>query len=82
MNINENLKLGKMIKKHTMHKQISATNHHQITIVACFISSVIQFDNSVHPVVSLNYLICMFINIYENLKNEGENHQLNYYPRG
>ena len=54
-----------------MHKQISATNHHQITIVACFISSVIQFDNSVHPVVSLNYLICMFMNIYENLKKLG-----------
>ena len=52
-----------------MHKQISATNHHQITIVACFISSVIQFDNSVHPVVlNKTDLICMFINIYENFK--------------
>ena len=71
------------MKKKTMHKQISATNHHQIAIVACFISSVIQFDNSVHPVV-LNkaYLICMFMNIYDYLKNEGENHQINYYPRG
>ena len=56
-----------------MHKQISATNHHQITIVACFISSVIQFDNSVHPVVLNNtYFIRMFMNINENLKNEGK----------
>ena len=24
-----------------------------------------------------NYLICIFMNINKNLKNEGENHQLN-----
>ena len=66
-----------------MHKQVSATNHHQITIVACFISSVIQFDNSLHPVVpNKTYLICMFMNVSENLKNEREKHQINYYPRG
>ena len=54
-----------------MHTQISATNHHQITIAACFISSVIQFDNSAHPVVlNKTYLICMFLNIYVNLNEK------------
>ena len=43
MNINENLKnMG--YHKNTINKLISAPNHHQSTIVACFIASEIQFD--------------------------------------
>ena len=37
MNINENLKnKGNYNKKHTINKQISAHNHHQTTVLACF----------------------------------------------
>ena len=36
-----------------------------------FISSVIQFDKILHPVVLYeNYLICIFMNINENFSNE------------
>ena len=32
----------------------------------------VQFDKSIHTVVLYdNYLICMFMNIHENLKREG-----------
>ena len=35
--------------------------------------SVIQYYKSFYPVVLYeNYLICIFINIYENLKNVGK----------
>ena len=45
---------------------IFSTKHHQTTIVASFISSVIQFDKFFHPVVLYeNYLICIFMNIKE-----------------
>ena len=36
-------KFGKIIKI-AINKHISDPNYHQTTIVACFISSVIQFD--------------------------------------
>ena len=51
---------------------ITAQKHHQTTIVASFISSVIQFDKFFHPVVLDEIIfICIFMNINENLKNEG-----------
>ena len=43
-----------------------------------FISSVIHFDESLHPVVLyVNYIICIFMNNNENLKHQGENHWIN-----
>ena len=71
MNINKNFKnKGKIIKKNTHH---NASNHHQTTIVACFKSSVIQFDNVFHLMVLYeNYLICIFMNINEYLKRRAK----------
>ena len=61
-NINEILKHEEKLIKNIINKQILAPNHHQIAIVASFISSVIQFDKSFHPVVLYeNILICIFI---------------------
>ena len=41
-----------------------------------------QFDKSIHPVVQYEYyLICIFMNIHENLKNEGKSRK-NYKSRG
>ena len=55
--------------KNNKNEHISAQKHHQTTIVASFISSVIQFDKFFHPVVLYeNYLICIFMNINETLK--------------
>ena len=55
--------------KNNINEHISAQKHHQTTIVAIFIYSVIQFDNFFHPVVLYeNYLICIFMNINEILK--------------
>ena len=70
MSINENLKNK---GENKINKLISALNHHQTTIVACFIASKIQFDKSFHLMVLYeNDLICIFMNINENLKNEGK----------
>ena len=76
MNTNENFKNeGKILKN--INKLISATNHHQTNIVEYFISSVIQFVKSIHPMALYeNYLICIFMNINENLKNEGKTIEL------
>ena len=42
----------------------------------------LQFDKSIHPVVIYEYyLICIFMKIRENLKNEGKSHK-NYKPYG
>ena len=42
----------------------------------------VQFDKSFHPVVLYEYyLICIFMIIYENLKNEGKSRK-NYTPKG
>ena len=42
----------------------------------------IQFDKSIHPVVLYEYyLICMFMNIHENLKNWDKSRK-NYKPKG
>ena len=42
----------------------------------------VQFDKSIHPVVLYEwYLICIFMNIFENLKKEGKTRK-NYKPRG
>ena len=69
MNINENLKKIREIIKNTINKLISAPNHHQTTIVECFIASEIQFDIPFHLMVLYNkYLICIFMNINENKK--------------
>ena len=63
--------------KKNMNELISATNHHQTNIVEYFISSVIHFDKSIHPMALYeNYLICIFMNINENLKNEGKTIEL------
>ena len=43
-------------------------------LMPVFISSVIQFDKFFHPVVLYeNYLICIFMNINENFRNERKN---------
>ena len=43
-------------------------------LLPVFISSVIQFDKFFHPVdLYENYLICIFMNIYENFCNERKN---------
>ena len=75
MDTNENLKNeGKSLN---INKLISATNHHQTNIVEYFISLVIQFDKSIHPMALYeNYLICIVMNINENLKNEGKTIEL------
>ena len=53
------------------NKLISAPNHHQTIIVACFIASVTQIGKPFHPMVLYETnLICIFMNINENLKNE------------
>ena len=73
MNINENLKKWVKIIKNTINKQIPALNHHQTSVVACFMTPVIHYDKFFHPVVQYeNFLICIFMNIKENLKNEGK----------
>ena len=42
----------------------------------------VQFDKSIHPVVLYEYiLICIFMNIHENLKNEVKSRK-NYKSRG
>ena len=77
MHINEYLrkpkKWVKIIKKNTINEQITALNHHQTTVVACFMAPLIHYDKFFHPVVQYeNFLICIFMNINENLKNEGK----------
>ena len=48
------------------HKNIS-----KLPLFSGFISSAIQFDKFSHPVVLyLNHLICIFMNVNENLSNE------------
>ena len=55
--------------KTNINEHISAQKHHQSTIVASFYIPVIQFDKFFHPVVLYeNDLICIFMNINENLK--------------
>ena len=37
----------------------------------------LQFDKSIHPVVLYEYyLICIFMNVHENLKNEGKSRKI------
>ena len=54
------------------HKKINLLQPKNITkpsLLQAFISSVIQFVKFFHPVVLYeNYLICMFMNINENLQ--------------
>ena len=70
MNINENgKKWGKLV-----------TNTHKLAnfrpkpiLMYVIISYVIQFDKLFYPVVLYeNYLICIFMNIHENLKHDGK----------
>ena len=69
MNINENLKTIRDNIKNTINKLISAPNNHQLTIVECFIALEIEFDKPFYlMVLDNNYLICIFMNINENLK--------------
>ena len=69
MNINKNLKNEIKIIKKTIKTDFSPklTLNHR----CCkFLSLVIPFDKSFHPVVLYeNYFICIFMNINENLKN-------------
>ena len=74
------------VKSHTknINKHISAQNIIKPPLLAVFISSVIQFDKFVHPVilhVYEKYIICIFMNINENLKMR-VNHWVNQYARG
>ena len=73
MNINQNLKNKWKIIKNVINKLILASNHHQTTIVACFISPVMQFDKVCYIMVLYeNYLICIFVNINEYLKRRAK----------
>ena len=80
MNISKNLKkIGKIIKNINIFQPKNITKS---PLLQAFISSVIQFDQSFHPVVLYEYyLIFIFININENLKMK-EKHWVNLYPRG
>ena len=63
--------------KKNINKLNSATNHHQTNIVEYFISSVIKFDKSIHPMdLYETYLICIFLIINKNEKNEGKTIEL------
>ena len=65
--------MGKIIKKNIINKQIPALNHHQTTVVACFMAPVIHYDKFFHPVVQYeNFLICIFMSINENLKKRAK----------
>ena len=56
------------------------TNIHKLTnfrpkpsLMYVIISYVIQFDKLFYPVIlNENYLICIVMNIHENLKNDGK----------
>ena len=63
-------KMGKIIKN-TTNKQISALNHHQTTVLHVFCHQ--WYLKFFHPVVQYEiFLICIFMNINEKLKNEGK----------
>ena len=65
------------IIKKTINEMISATNKHQTNIADYFISTLIQFDKSIHPMaLNENDLICIVLNINENLKNEDKTIEL------
>ena len=66
------------MKKKNIDKMISAPKHHQTTTIAQFFSSsVIQFDKIFHLMALYeNYLICIFMNINENFKNEDKTIEL------
>ena len=72
MNINENLKnKGKIVKDINNLFQPQTIIKPQLLHV--FISSVIQFNKYCHLMVQYgNYQICIFMNINENLINEGK----------
>ena len=60
--------------KNNINEHISAQNIIKPPLLPFFISSVIQFDKFLHPVVLYeNYLICIFINNNENFCNERKN---------
>ena len=74
MNINETLQKWSKTIKNNINEHISLQKHLQTTIVAFFISSVIQFDKFFHPVVIYeNYLVCIFMNINEIFCNGRKN---------
>ena len=69
MNINENFKKeGKSLEDHTYIDFLQKPSFMYVVI-----SKMIQFDKFFHPVVLYeNHLICIFMNIYENSKNDGK----------
>ena len=63
------LKTREYYKKKHHEWLISAQNHHQTTIIACSVASVMHFDTSFHlTAIYENNIICIFKNINENLK--------------
>ena len=53
-----------------------------LSLLHVLMLSMVQFDKSIHPVVLYEYyLICIFMNIHENLKKEVKSRK-NYKPRG
>ena len=69
MNINENFKNEVKSKKKHINKRISVKNITKPPLLPVFISPMIQFDKFFHPVVLYeNNLICIFMNINENVK--------------
>ena len=64
-------------KKNTINIILKPQNIIKPPLLPVFISSVIQFDKFFHPVVQYeNYVICIFMNINENLKMR-EKHWIN-----
>ena len=80
MNINENIKNEIKIILN-INKHISTQKIIKPPLLPVFISHFIHFDKFFHPVVQCeNHLICIFMNINENLNMRG-NHWLNWYSR-
>ena len=67
MNINKNAKKeGKIIKNKKTADFIPI-----LPLLHVLIKSMVQFDKYIHPVIFYEYyLICIFMNIHNNLKNE------------
>ena len=73
MNINENLKNKGKIVKNTINNWFQPQTIIKPLLLHVFISSVIQFNKYCHLMVLYgNYHICIFMNINENLINEGK----------
>ena len=64
---------GKIVKKHTTNNWFQPQTIIKPPLLYVLISSVVQFDKNFYLMVLYgNYHICIFMNINENLINEGK----------